>query len=72
MPSQSRSEGESMPDHWIWTESPDLERTVGVIEMEGLDSKEGFIKKKKRKNKEIARETIIMDQRGISYAHRSL
>lgn len=28
MPSQSRSEGESTPDHWMRTESPDLDRVV--------------------------------------------
>lgn len=34
MPSQSSREGESMPDHWIRTESPDLEREVGERESE--------------------------------------
>jgi len=63
IPSQSRSEGESMPDHSISTESPDLERTVGETEIETLDSKVGFMNKKKNNNNsKIVRGTIIVNQ----------
>lgn len=34
MPSQSRFDGESTPDHWTWTVSPDLRRVWGEKEME--------------------------------------
>lgn len=34
MPSQSSSEGEAMPDHWMRIGSPDLARMVGVTERE--------------------------------------
>ena len=52
-----------MPDHSISTESPDLERTVGETEIETLDSKVGFMnKKKKNNNSKIVRGTIIVNQ----------
>lgn len=35
MPSQSRWEGEVIPAHWIWTESPDLVKIFGVSFIEG-------------------------------------
>lgn len=30
MPSQSRSDGETIPDHWIWIGSPDFVKVFGV------------------------------------------
>lgn len=37
MPTQSSSDGESIPDHRIVTVSPDLERVVGATDTVGLD-----------------------------------
>ena len=37
MPSQSSLDGSAIPDHWIRIGSPDLAKTVGVIERETLD-----------------------------------
>lgn len=34
MPSQSSLEGESMPDHWTTTVSPDFESVVGFRDIE--------------------------------------
>lgn len=67
MPSQSRSEGESMPDHLTRTESPDLERVVVFREMETWCWKEGLKKKKRKRKKmkkwkETLRGTILGDQ----------
>ena len=42
MPSQSRLDGEAIPDHWIQTGSPDLAKTVGLIERETLDWVDGL------------------------------
>ena len=42
MPSQSSLDGEAIPDHWIQTGSPDLAKTVGVIERETLDWVDGL------------------------------
>ena len=35
-------DGEAIPDHWIRTRSPDLAKTVGVIERETLDWVDGL------------------------------
>ena len=42
MPSQSSLDGEAIPDHWIQTGSPDLAKTVGLIERETLDWVDGL------------------------------
>lgn len=52
MPSQSRWDGESSPDHWIWTESPDLVRVWGVIWME---KEEEMVGMKKRVEEDMER-----------------
>ena len=42
MPSQSSLDGSAIPDHWIRIGSPDLAKTVGVIERETLDWVDGL------------------------------
>ena len=42
MPSQSSLDGSAIPDHWIRIRSPDLAKTVGVIERETLDWVDGL------------------------------
>ena len=60
MPSQSSSDGESMPDHWMRTVSPDLERVMGETKTETLDWKEG-LKKKMEKRKKSVKGIIFSD-----------
>lgn len=48
MPSQSSLDGESTPDHWIVTLSPDLGTVFGVTEIETSDEDKGVIKIKER------------------------
>lgn len=48
MPSQSSLDGESTPDHWIVTLSPDLGTVFGVAEIETSDEDKGVIKIKER------------------------
>lgn len=55
MPSQSSFEGVSMPDHWMRTESPDLERVVGFREIETcwVTVKKRVERRKKKKKKKV-------------------
>ena len=55
MPSQSSSEGEAMPDHWMRIGSPDLARAVGVTERETWDGVDGSKRDKIRKRRKGAR-----------------
>lgn len=48
MPSQSSLDGESTPDHWIVTSSPDLGIVLGVTEIETLQWDNSGIKIKNR------------------------
>lgn len=52
MPSQSSFEGESTPDHWIVTGSPDLERACGDTEMETSEA-EGVKRRERRRERMI-------------------
>lgn len=59
MPSQSSSEGEAMPDHWMLIGSPDLARVVGVTEKETCDGVDGSKRDKIRKRRKGARGFIF-------------
>lgn len=50
MPSQSRLEGESTLDHWTRTESPDLDRILGLTDTVTCDDVDdgGRVRKRKR------------------------
>lgn len=48
MPSQSSLDGESTPDHWIVTSSPDLGIVLGVTEIETLQWDNSGIRIKNR------------------------
>lgn len=59
MPSQSSFEGESTPDHWIVTGSPDLERVCGDTEME-TSKAEGVQRRDRRRERMIEEVTGII------------
>lgn len=48
MPSQSRLDGESTPDHWIRIGSPDLERILGEMDREGPDCVDGSRRERRK------------------------
>lgn len=52
MPSQSRSDGDSTPDHWMTTDSPDRFRALGEIEIVSLAFAEETKTETKRRKKD--------------------
>lgn len=59
MPSQSRLDGESTPDHSIRTESPDLETTFGVTDKDTLDANANRSKKIRRRRRRRRRQIMV-------------
>lgn len=63
MPSQSRLEGSAIPDHWIRTASPDLERVVVLREMVTFwwvgTKKRVMVRKEQRKVMGLRKVTIF-------------
>ena len=59
MPSQSRSEGDSTPDHLMTTESPDRFRVFGEMETVALALAEDTKRRRRRRKAKLT--TIAID-----------
>lgn len=70
MPSQSRSEGDSTPDHLMATESPDRFRVLGEMETVALALAEDTkVETKRRRRRKDKLTTIAIDattEEGVS------
>lgn len=60
MPSQSREEGESTPDHWMRAASPDLASAGGVTERVGEEEAVGGEAVRKRRRRRDRRWRVVV------------